>query len=167
MKPVFAPCSTAVLTWYRSALPPRPSLLTPPPVFRQRSLMLLLSAPLSTAAAAQTCRADPSRTPPALGDSPRRWRTVGLLRARPPPALPEQGAVRAHHSLSQRLKPVFMFHGFILGALQQPEEKLISIITGHEQAWGPTQPVSHRRQVPAVFSPTTAERSERQKTPQH
>lgn len=71
---------------------------------------------------------------------------------------------RAHHLLAQRWKPVFvLFHGFILPALQQPEENLISIITGHEQTSGLNQLVSHRTQ--AIFSPTAAEHFERQDTP--
>lgn len=73
--------------------------------------------------------------------------------------------MRAHQLLAQRLKPVFMiFRGFILGALQQPQETLISITTGHEQTSGLNQLLSHRPQVPAIFSPTTVEHFERQKT---
>lgn len=74
--------------------------------------------------------------------------------------------MRAHHLLAQRWKLVFMlFHGFTLGALRQPEESLISIITGQRQTSGLNQLALHRTQGPSIFSPTTAEHFEGQRTP--
>lgn len=58
-----------------------------------------------------------------------------------------------------------LFHGFTLGALRQPEERLISIITGQRQTSGLNQLALHRTPGPSIFSPRTAEHFEGQRTP--
>lgn len=90
-----------------------------------------------------------ARRNPLLLGTDRRWKAPRCCcKHGPHLSIAEQGVGRAHHLLAHRWKPVFvLFHGFILGALQQPEENLISITTGREQTSGLNQLVSHRTQA--------------------
>lgn len=90
-----------------------------------------------------------ARRNPLLLGTDRRWKAPRCCcKHGPHLSIAEQGVGRAHHLLAHRWKPVFvLFHGFILGALQQTEENLISITTGHEQTSGLNQLVSHGTQA--------------------